>query len=209
MNDLDKYKQMMLDALSRFEPVTASAWQDLHPLCTYKKFDRGQYLIRQGEFPKDIVFILSGVMRAFYRSGKGADYNKTFFTPASFAGPLAALLQNDYSHLYFQAMTDTEVLKFEYGKFLALFGQHRCLETVMRKVIELEWVIKKEQREIQLVMCNATQRYAYFQEEYPGLEKLIPQYHIASHLGITPIQLSRIRAKIAENKPEAGDINIG
>ncbi len=197
MDALDKYKQSMLDALSRFESITADAWQDLHPLCTYEKFDGGQYLIREGEFPKDIVFILSGVMRAFYRSRDGIDYNKTFFMTSSFAGPLAALLQKHYSHLYFQAMTDTEVLKFEYQKFLALFDRHRCLETLMRKVIESEWVIKKEQREIQLVMCDATQRYIHFQKEYPGLEKLIPQYHIASHLGITPIQLSRIRAKMA------------
>ena len=197
MNDLDKYKQRMLDTLSLFAPITTSAWQDLHPLCTYKKFDRGKYLIRQGEFPRDIVFILSGVMRAFYRSGDGIDYNKTFFMPSSFGGPLAALLQKDSSNLYFQAMVNTEVLKFEYHKFLELFNKHRCLETVMRKVIELEWVIKKEKREIQLVLHDATQRYAYFQQEYPGLEKLIPQYHIASHLGITPIQLSRIRAKMA------------
>ena len=32
------------------------------------------------------------------------------------------------------------------------------------------------------------------QKRYPELEQLVPSYHIASYLGITPISLSRIRA---------------
>ena len=56
---------------------------------------------------------------------------------------------------------------------------------------------KKEVREIQIVLNNATERYEFFRQEHPGLENKIPQYHIASYLGVTPIQLSRIRAKMA------------
>ena len=40
----------------------------------------------------------------------------------------------------------------------------------------------KEQRELRLVFNDAAQRYAYFREEYPGLENQIPQYHIESRL---------------------------
>jgi hypothetical protein len=53
----------------------------------------------------------------------------------------------------------------------------------------------KERREIELVLLQADERYKIFKQEYPNLENLIPQYHIASYLGVTPTQLSRIRAK--------------
>ncbi len=46
-----------------------------------------------------------------------------------------------------------------------------------------------------LIATDATERYALFQKEFPELENHIAQYHIASYLGITPTQLSRIRAK--------------
>jgi CRP-like cAMP-binding protein len=55
--------------------------------------------------------------------------------------------------------------------------------------------IRKEKREIELVTLDARERYAIFRKEHPTLEQFIPQYHIASYLGITPTQLSRIRRK--------------
>ncbi|MDH3326953.1 MAG: hypothetical protein OEM38_09590 [Gammaproteobacteria bacterium] len=56
--------------------------------------------------------------------------------------------------------------------------------------------LEKERRETQLIMFDASTRYHAFLEEFRGLEKRIPQYHIASYLGITPVQLSRIRSSI-------------
>jgi hypothetical protein len=61
--------------------------------------------------------------------------------------------------------------------------------------------LHKEKREIELVLLRADERYRIFKEEYPTLENLISQYHVASYLGITPTQLSRIRG--ANQKPQA------
>jgi hypothetical protein len=48
-----------------------------------------------------------------------------------------------------------------------------------------------------MALMDATERYLIFKEEHPGLEDLIPQYHIASYLGISPTQLSRIRKNLS------------
>ena len=53
--------------------------------------------------------------------------------------------------------------------------------------------IEKEKKEIEIVLLNASQRYILFKEEFPTLEQLISQFHIASYLGISATQLSRIR----------------
>jgi len=55
--------------------------------------------------------------------------------------------------------------------------------------------VEKEQKEVEIILHDAEQRYSTFQNQYPDLEQLIPQYHIASYLGVTPTQLSRIRRK--------------
>lgn len=68
----------------------------------------------------------------------------------------------------------------------------------MLTMMEQEW-IKKEKQVIQMVTNDAKTNYLIFKKEYPGLENQIPQYHIASYLGITPIQLSRIRARLAKS----------
>ena len=51
---------------------------------------------------------------------------------------------------------------------------------------------------MEIVLLNAEQRYLIFREEFPDLEMKIPQYHIASYLGISATQLSRVRRKMAE-----------
>jgi hypothetical protein len=77
-----------------------------------------------------------------------------------------------------------------------LYNTFPALERFARKLAESYFVLK-EKREIELVLLEAGERYLIFQKEFPGLENRIPQYHIASYLGITPTQLSRIRAKKA------------
>lgn len=72
------------------------------------------------------------------------------------------------------------------------------IERLARKLAEL-FFVQKEQREIDIVLLDADKRYLLFQKEFPGLENMIPQYHIASYLGITPTQLSRIRKKIVKS----------
>jgi CRP-like cAMP-binding protein len=57
--------------------------------------------------------------------------------------------------------------------------------------------LEKEKKELEIVLLDASQRYKIFQQEFPTLEQLIPQYHIASYLGISATQLSRIRHQMA------------
>jgi CRP-like cAMP-binding protein len=68
----------------------------------------------------------------------------------------------------------------------------------MRVILEQVW-IKKERHDIRMVTNDATTNYQIFKKEYPSLENEIAQYHIASYLGITPIQLSRIRARLLKS----------
>lgn len=61
--------------------------------------------------------------------------------------------------------------------------------------LEKHWLLAKDAREVEIVQEDATQRYQRFMQDYASISKRLPQYLIASHLGITPTQLSRIRKK--------------
>lgn len=181
--------------VEQFQPLTDAAWKDLSDLFSYRELKKGAPFVTEGAYNDQLAFIIDGALRAYYLDAKGDFYNKTFFIANTFAASLASILQGIPSFLSFDALVDTQLWQASYTEMSKLFDQHHCIERMVRKIIEYEWVIKKEQRELRLVLTDAAARYAYFQEEYPGLESKIPQYHIASHLGITPIQLSRIRAQ--------------
>lgn len=189
------YLLQMRKTLENFHPLSQEAWADFSALFSYAELKKGEYFVKEGDRNDTLAFILDGALRAYYLDQEGTYYNKTFFIQNSFAISLASVLQDIPSFLNFDALINTQMLKASYRKIEGLFEKHRCIETMARKIIEYKWVVEKEQRELRLVLNDALERYEYFQQEYPGLENKIPQYHVASHLGITPIQLSRIRAK--------------
>ncbi len=170
------------------------AWQSLEKLFMLKPFKKGEYFAKAGEYPREMGFVVSGIFRAFYRNENGIEYNKTFFLSNTFMSPFASLIFDTQNHINLQALADSEMLVADYKKLTRLYDQYTSLERFARKAIEIEWC-KKEQRELRLVLNSAEERYDSFLEEHPGLENQIPQYHIASYLGITPVALSRIRAK--------------
>ena len=182
-----------IEAFVKIHPLTPEAIGDLRRLFESQRVCKGDYLIRTRETAHYCYYLHNGVVRVFY-SWDGNEYNKTFFTSGMFPTPLTALVSNAPCRLDFQCLTDSELIRFSYMDFCKLFKTHQCLESLMRRILELTW-IKKEQHDIDMVTNDATVNYQLFRENYPGLENLIPQYHIASYLGITPIQLSRIRAK--------------
>ena len=190
-------KSTLRRLLSANCPLTASAWADFESLLRPQFLSKGDYLFEEGSYPSDAAYLISGIARAFYRNHEGIEYNKTFFTAGSFPSPLAALILKAENYINLQLLADSHVFWISYPKLTALFDKHRCLETFVRRMVELTWV-EKELREINMVMKDATANYLRFREQFPELEGQIPQYHIASYLGVTPIQLSRIRAKLAK-----------
>ncbi|HRX97886.1 MAG TPA: Crp/Fnr family transcriptional regulator [Bacteroidales bacterium] len=190
---MDDNIQIIKRQLDKIYPLTDEAWKALADLFEITKLHRNQYLLEEGSRVYHCYLLLEGVIRVFYNK-EGSEYNKTFFVPGMFPTPLTALLSDSPSHLSFQSLTECVLIKFSYKDFRSLFEKHRCLESFMLAVLEQEW-INKERHDIQMVTNDATTNYLIFRETYPGLENLIPQYHIASYLGITPIQLSRIRSQ--------------
>lgn len=188
------YLSQTLNAIS---PVTDQAWNGLKKLLEPVTLNRNEYMVRAGNKTYHCYFLTEGVVRVFF-SYQEHEYNKTFFIPGTFPTALTALLSDSPCELSFQALTPCRLLKFSYKKFRSLFEQHRCLETLLLRILEIEWT-NKEKHDIRMVTNDATANYLIFRETYPDLENQIPQYHIASYLGITPIQLSRIRAKLAKS----------
>jgi CRP-like cAMP-binding protein len=189
--------QDIFQSLSQISPITLDSWAHLEELLGEVSLDRNEYLVRDGERTHHVNLLTEGVIRVFYNKG-GTEYNKTFFIPGMFPTAITSLLSDNPSQLSFQALTSARLIRFPYKKFRALFEEHRCLETFMLRVLEIEW-INKERHDIQMVTNDATTNYLIFRENYPNLENLIPQYHIASYLGITPIQLSRIRSQLTKS----------
>ncbi len=176
-----------------------NTWKQVEMLFTPKHFQKGSYFAEVGDFPQDLGFVVEGCFRAFYRNNEGNEYNKTFFEAGTMVAPLASLITKKENKINLQALESCVCLVANYNALTKLYDTHPVLERFSRKVIEFEW-IKKEEREIRLVLNDAEERYEQFLIDHPTLENRIPQYHIASFLGITPVSLSRIKKQRINRK---------
>jgi CRP-like cAMP-binding protein len=183
--------------LNSISPLQEKTWRQVELLFTEKTLAKGDYFINEGEHAKQIGFLTSGVIRAFYRNNKGLEYNKHFFIPNNFLGGYSSLVTSTPNKIIQQTLSECKLLVANYAEIIKLYDLFPDFERVGRRLAEL-YFVNKEQREIEIVLLNADERYLIFRQEYPQLEQQIPQYHIASYLGITPTQLSRIRRKFCE-----------
>lgn len=187
LNELKEY----LNSIIQF---TESEMEIFVSLFSKGKIGRNEYFATEGEFSSKLAFKSTGIVRAFYRNNQGNEYNKTFFSEKGFIGAYSSLITNQENQINLQCLTDCSFLVADFSEVRKLYDAYPKVERLARILAE-HFFVSKEKREIELVMLNATERYKIFQSEHPNLENLVPQYHIASYLGITPTQLSRIRSK--------------
>lgn len=181
---------------NRLTPISSESWNQFSALFTPKALTKGDYFITEGQTAKEIAFLESGIMRAFYRNDEGVEYNKHFFINPCFVGGYASLITGKPNQIIQQALTDCNILVAKFAELQHLYETCPDIERGARILAE-QFFVQKEQREIEIVLLDAEKRYQIFQRDFPELEQLIPQYHIASYLGITPTQLSRIRKKMS------------
>ncbi len=187
MDELKAY----LETLIHFTESEMEIFTSLFSEIQLKKHD---YFAKEGEYSLKLAFISNGVMRAFFRNKSGKEYNKTFFTPSNFVAAYSSITTKQKNLINIQCLTDCTLFVADFRQLTSLYNKYPTFESLARTMAEYKFAIK-EKREIELVTLDATERYSIFKKEHPDLENLINQYHIASYLGVTPTQLSRIRAK--------------
>ena len=158
---------------------------------------KGEYFLMAGDVPEYIGFVRSGLLRLLYIDMDGTEANKHFCVENTLAISYSAFLLREASKFFIQALEDTRLLAIDHQTYLDLLNSHACWQIIARKLAEMLFILK-EKREGELLMNNAQERYIQFLQDYPDLERRLSQYHIASHLGITPESLSRIRSSLRQ-----------
>lgn len=194
-----KYLNDLKLKFESYAPISEQSWQLIENIAEFQSVKKGELLLRNGQIAKEIHFIAEGALRAFITDAAGNTYNKNIFLEGDFAGSKASLLQQLPSDFSIEALEDSILININYKKYRELIFQHDDLKNYYIAYLEKNWVIEKEQREISIVMENATERYLQLLFKHPDIAERIPLLHIASHLGITPTQLSRIRKTLEKD----------
>lgn len=156
---------------------------------------KGDLFLREGEICKRLLFVEKGLLR-YYLEHEGVDYTKDFAVDHQnpFCTAFTSFMRQIPSEIGIQAEENISGWVWQAADILPLFQEHPQWIHFVKLMLERLY-FRKERKELQIIKCSATERYQHFLKEFPGLWQRIPQYHIASYLGIAPESLSRIRKK--------------
>lgn len=171
-------------------------WQPFTDCFHLRELAEQEHWIQAGDITKQMCFIASGLLRIYYIDQAGNEVNQHFYQVDEVLAPISVMMNNEPCQYYVQALEPSTVLLADSDVLFKLGNSNvqwlRLENNIMKTVF-----LKTAKREAKLLLGNAEQRYKWFLKEYAELASKLPQYHIASFLGITPVSLSRLRKKIS------------
>ncbi|MGK0367547.1 MAG: CRP-like cAMP-binding protein [Thermoproteota archaeon] len=177
--------------ISRVAPIPIDAWNKLAENFTFRDVGKRDCFLSAGDDSSQFGIILEGVFRLYYVRPDGKEFTKTFRAKSEVIGDLASMLKGNRSRIFIEAVKPSKVIVGNYYDFMKLADTDLAWSKVFRDILEKSY-LDKEQREYELLQLSATERYENFLEEYADISTVVPNYQIASYLGITAVALSRI-----------------
>jgi len=191
---MDKFKPL-LDYINRVVALTEEEERILISLISYRKLLKGQYFLQQGDVCKYSGFVISGCTKTFYVDEEGQEHVVMFSIEDWWTSDMGSFITQKPADFNVQCLEKTELIQFSYENQQQMMQEIPKLERFFRIIVEKAFVASQK-RIVRNMSMSAKDRYLFFRKEYPQMEQRIPQYLIASYLGITKEFLSKIKSQL-------------
>jgi CRP-like cAMP-binding protein len=168
-------------------------WTIFKGKLTIQRLKKGELLVRNGDTCRQVSFINKGLLRFFYLVN-GKEISTGFVPENAYVSQYDSFLTNQPSAGNIDALEDCELINLSYDDMQALYKSNPVFEIFGRKIAEMLFIMISSQTTMLLTM-SPEERYRSVIQNHPFVIQRVPQYMIASFIGITPEHLSRLRKK--------------
>ncbi|MBA9079819.1 Crp/Fnr family transcriptional regulator [Rufibacter quisquiliarum] len=184
-------QNLLHTALAQHVQLTSTQEAAFLAICTPREAKKKEFLLRTGEVNHYLYFVQSGCLRSFIVDQGGKEVNLEFAVEGYWISDIAF---NKPALLSIQALEPTQYVQINLHAFEQLTQEEPVFNLFFRKLLQNGYFAFKK-RMLTGMTQTAAQNYRDFLLKFPGLPQRIPQYHIASYLGITPEFFSTIKAE--------------
>jgi CRP-like cAMP-binding protein len=186
---------VLLGEIRKHINLTAEEEELITASFRHKKVRRNQFLVQPPDNAIYEHFVLSGCLVQYYLDDNGTQHTLIFAPEGWWTTDLPSFLMRQPSRYYVEALEDSEVLIISKEALDKLLIQVPSLNIYFR-VLYQNAIMAQEERLLNVLSTKVDERYLRFLKKYPQLENRIPQYWIASYLGVTPEFFSRVKSKL-------------
>lgn len=162
-----------------------------------KKVSKNEFLLREGEVCNSTYFVEKGLLRMYSIDKNGKEHIIQFAPEKWLISDRSSLYFSEKSKYYIEAVEESEILLLKNDFFANINLEFP--NTVENNDMLLQKHIRNLQNRVNSLLSDtAEERYMSFIKMYPDILLRVPQWMVASYLGITPESLSRVRKELAK-----------
>ncbi|MEM6801701.1 MAG: Crp/Fnr family transcriptional regulator [Bacteroidota bacterium] len=182
----------ILNAIQReYVPLSPVCLEELFESIEIRSLQKGEVLVKEGQFADKAYFIVQGCARAYYLK-EGRDISDWFAFEHEFISSIVSFFTQAASPHYIEILQDALVLELSRDTVEKLSKKYHEFEHLIR-VIVTKTMLSQRERISSILFHTAEERYEQILAIRPDIIQRVPLMHIASYLGMTIETLSRIR----------------
>jgi len=164
---------------------------------TISELKAKHFYIHANSVQKEIGFIYSGLLRAFYIDNNGNDVTVNFIKEGKYATHYPAFINQKPSKYAFQCLEPSIVVNLSYSHLQDCSDKLPSIDHYIRLIVEEEFTIQQKRIE-GFLFDNAETRYLNFIKENSDLFNRVSLSYLCSYLGIERQSLTRIRKNLTQ-----------
>ena len=157
-----------------------------------KKIKKRQFIIQPDFVAKYRTYIVKGALRAYVVSDQGQEHTISFAIEDWWISDYNSYIYQQPATMFVVALEDAVLLQLDFESETKLKNANPKFETFFRITAERTAAFF-QRRIIMNLTSTAEERYDHFIKKYPSIVQRVPQYTLASYLGMTTEFLSKIR----------------
>lgn len=183
--------------------LSETDYLQVQPFISLKNVSKSDFLLKEGDVCSHFFFVEKGLLRLYALNDEGKENILQFATENWIVSDRGSVYFQQPSTYYIDAVEETLVVMLDED----FINEVSKINVDFRR--KNEQLLQKHIRQLykrisQLLGASAKRRYLDFVQMYPDIMLRVPQWMIASYLGVTPESLSRVRKALAEEnfKPQ-------
>ncbi|MDN3724123.1 Crp/Fnr family transcriptional regulator [Aequorivita sp. SDUM287046] len=185
----------LINTIKNTVPISDSDLNLVIELFEPKQLNKKEFLLFKGDVSHHMRFVCDGCLRVYSNNEKGEEFIVQFGIKNWWVNDLHSYLSNAPAQYTIQAIRASTVLQIHRDKLETLFNKVPIMERFFRIKIQSAYVATQVHT-LKAISETSESRYLNFLSKYRDIEQAVPQYMVASYLGISPEHLSTIRKKL-------------
>lgn len=192
-------ENILFDFIGKYMTLSEEEKQAIIDLSIFRTYEKDAVLIREGQVSNESFFVVKGCIRCYYMID-GEEKTTAFYSEGEVFAPMCSVTGEPSEYVVacveetILAVSTPEIEEISFKKFPRF--ESLCL------IISEEKVARNQATFDEFKTSSPEQRYLALVETRYDLVQRVPQYQLASFLGITPQSLSRMRARL-QKKPDS------